>query len=149
MQKGQYYRLFLSINPETLGVIAAAKNMTFHATKQVEESSTKDSTGDALEYEETAKSYEITGSGLVLTPNDTLIANAKNLNNFEQYLLENQTVLWHISKCSGANNRVEEEEILSGEGRLTNLSIQATNKQNAEYNYTIKGYGSFSIVDGA
>lgn len=148
MKKGQYFRLFVALGGDTsFKVIAAAKNMSFHASQQVEESSTKDTTGDALEYESVSKSYEITGSGLVLTPDDTLLTDGVGLDSIETYLQAGNTVNWRISLCSGNNNRVQEEEILYGEGQFTNLSIQAANKQNAEYNYTITGVGSFSVID--
>jgi hypothetical protein len=38
------------------------------------------------------------------------------------------------------------EEIAHGECKCTNLQIQAQNKQNAQYNYTLNGYGP--IVPG-
>jgi hypothetical protein len=46
----------------------------------------------------------------------------------------------------GTNNRTIVEEIAHGQGKLTNLQIQAQNKQNTTYNYTINGYGA--IVSG-
>ena len=47
----------------------------------------------------------------------------------------------------GTNNRTVVETIASGQGKLTNLQIQAQNKQYATYNYTINGYGA--IVPGS
>jgi hypothetical protein len=46
----------------------------------------------------------------------------------------------------GTNNRTVVEEIAQGQGKLTNLQIQAQVKQNTTYSYTINGYGS--IVPG-
>jgi hypothetical protein len=46
----------------------------------------------------------------------------------------------------GTNNRTIVEEIAHGQGKLTNLQIQAQNKQNSTYSYTINGYGA--IVPG-
>ena len=146
MQKGQYIRLLVSIaaNPST--VVAAAKQMALHGSAQTEDSSTKDTTGNALEYEVTGQSYDITGSGLVLTPNDTLLTGAVGLNDFESWL-QDQVLNWKICVMEGTNNRTVVETIASGQGKLTNLQIQAQNKQNATYNYTINGYGA--IVPGA
>jgi hypothetical protein len=146
MQKGQYIRLLVSTaaNPST--VVAAAKQMALHGSAQTEDSSTKDTTGNALEYEVTGQSYDITGSGLVLTPNDTLLTGAVGLNDFESWL-QDQVLNWKICVMEGANNRTVVETIASGQGKLTNLQIQAQNKQNATYNYTINGYGA--IVPGA
>ena len=146
MQKGQYIRLLVSLaaNPST--VVAAAKQMALHGSAQTEDSSTKDTTGSALEYEVTGQSYNITGSGLVLTPNDTLLTGAVGLNDFESWL-QDQVLNWKICVMEGTNNRTVVETIASGQGKLTNLQIQAQNKQNATYNYTINGYGA--IVPGS
>ena len=146
MQKGQYIRLLVSTaaNPST--VVAAAKQMALHGSAQTEDSSTKDTTGSALENEVTGQSYDITGSGLVLTPNDTLLTGAVGLNDFESWL-QDQVLNWKICVMEGTNNRTVVETIASGQGKLTNLQIQAQNKQNATYNYTINGYGA--IVPGS
>ena len=145
MQKGQYIRLLLSTTSNNSKVIAAAKQMTLHASAQTEDSSTKDTTGNALEFEVTGQTYDITGGGLVLTPNDTLLSNAVGLNNFESWL-QDQILYWRICVMNGDNNRTVVEEIAHGQGKLTNLQIQAQVKQNTTYSYTINGYGS--IVPG-
>ena len=146
MQKGQYIRLLLSAaaNPST--VIAAAKQMALHGSAQTEDSSTKDTTGDALEYEVVGQSYDITGSGLVITPNDTLLTGGLGLNDFEGWV-KDQLLYWRICVMEGTNNRTVVEEIAHGQGKLTNLQIQAQNKQTTTYNYTINGYGE--IVPGS
>ena len=146
MQKGQYIRLLLSVaaNPST--VVAAAKQMALHGSAQTEDSSTKDTTGDALEYEVVGQSYDITGSGLVITPNDTLLTGGLGLNDFEGWV-KDQLLYWRICVMEGTNNRTVVEEIAHGQGKLTNLQIQAQNKQTTTYNYTINGYGA--IVPGS
>jgi hypothetical protein len=145
MQKGQYIRLLVSTaaNPST--VVAAAKQMALHGSAQTEDSTTKDTTGTDLEYEVVGQSYDITGSGLVLTPNDTLLTGAVGLNDFENWI-KDQLLNWRICVMEGTNNRTVVEEIAHGQCKLTNLQIQAQNKQNTTYNYTINGYGA--IVPG-
>ena len=145
MKKGQYIRLLLATTANPTTVIAAAKQMALHGSAQTEDSSTKDTTGDALEFEVTGQSYDITGGGLVLTPNDTLLSNAVGLNNFESWL-QDQILYWRICVMEGTNNRTVVEEIAHGQGKLTNLQIQAQVKQNTTYSYTINGYGA--IVPG-
>ena len=145
MQKGQYIRLLLATTANHSTVIAAAKQMALHGSAQTEDSSTKDTTGNALEFEVTGQTYDITGGGLVLTPNDTLLSNAVGLNNFESWL-QDQILYWRICVMNGDNNRSIVEEIAHGQGKLTNLQIQAQVKQNTTYSYTIIGYGS--IVPG-
>ena len=145
MQKGQYIRLLLATTANPSTVIAAAKQMALHGSAQTEDSSTKDTTGNALEFEVTGQTYDITGGGLVLTPNDTLLSNAVGLNNFESWL-QDQILYWRICVMNGDNNRTVVEEIAHGQGKLTNLQIQAQVKQNTTYSYTINGYGA--IVPG-
>ena len=145
MQKGQYIRLLLSTTANPSTVVAAAKQMSLHGSAQTEDSSTKDTTGDALEYEVTGQSYDITGSGLVLTPNDTLLTGGVGLNDFETWV-KDQLLYWRICVMEGTNNRTVVEEIAHGQGKITNLQISAQNKQNSTYNYTLNGYGA--IVPG-
>lgn len=145
MQKGQYIRLLVSVSTNPSTVVAAAKQMALHGSAQTEDSTTKDTTGTDLEYEVTGQSYDITGSGLVLSPDDTLLTGAVGLNDFENWI-KDQLLNWRICVMEGTNNRTVVEEIAHGQGKLTNLQIQAQNKQNATYNYTINGYGP--IVPG-
>lgn len=145
MKKGQYIRLLLATTANPSTVVAAAKQLSLHGSAQTEDSSTKDTTGDALEYEVTGQSYDITGSGLVLTPNDALLTGGLGLNDFEGWV-KDQLLYWRICVMEGTNNRTVVEEIAHGQGKLTNLQIQAQNKQNATYNYTLNGYGA--IVPG-
>lgn len=145
MQKGQYIRLLLATTANPSTVIAAAKQMALHGSAQTEDSSTKDTTGNALEFEVTGQTYDITGGGLVLTPNDTLLTGGVGLNNFESWL-QDQILYWRICVMEGTNNRTVVEEIAHGQGKLTNLQIQAQVKQNTTYSYTINGYGA--IVPG-
>lgn len=145
MQKGQYIRLLVSLATNPTTVVAAAKQMALHGSAQTEDSTTKDTTGTDLEYEVTGQSYDITGSGLVLTPSDELLTGAVGLNDFETWI-KDQLLNWRICVMEGTNNRTVVEEIGHGQGKLTNLQIQAQNKQNATYNYTINGYGA--IVPG-
>lgn len=146
MQKGQYIRLLISLAENPTTVVAAAKQMALHGSAQTEDSTTKDSTGTDLEYEVTGQSYDITGGGLVLTPSDTLLTGAVGLNDFEGWL-KDQVLKWRICVMEGEHNRTIVEEICHGEGKLTNLQIQAQNKQNTTYNYTINGYGALQIGD--
>lgn len=147
MQKGQYIRLLISTaaNPST--VVAAAKQMALHASASTEDSSTKDTTGDSLEHEVTGQSYDITGSGLILTPNDTLLTGGVGLNDFETWVTD-QLLNWKICVMEGTNNRTVDEVICQGQCKCTNLQIQAQNQQVATYNYTLTGYGAISIPSG-
>ena len=145
MKKGQYIRLLLATTSNPSKVIAAAKQLSLHGSAQTEDSTTKDVTGDTLEYDVTGLSYDITGSGLVLTTNDELLTGANGLNDLESWV-KDQLLYWRICVMEGENNRTIVEEIAHGQCKCTNLQIQAQNKQIAQYNYTLNGYGA--IVPG-
>lgn len=151
MTRGQYIRLLLSTTANPATVIAAAKQMSLHLSAQTEESSTKDTTGDAQEFEVVGQSYEITGSGLVLTDNDDLLTGGFGLNSFEDWVANQEyvdTVLyWKICTMEGDNQREVVKTIASGQCKITNLQISAQNKSNATYNFTLAGYGA--IVPGS
>ena len=144
MQKGQYIRLLIATTANPTAVIAAAKQMSLHGSAKTEDSSTKDTTGDALEYEITGMSYDITGSGLVLTDNDSLLSGAKSLNDLEGWV-KDQELYWRICVMEGTNNRSIVEEIAHGTGKLTQLQMQGQSKQNASYNYTLTGQGALAV----
>lgn len=147
MQKGQYIRLLLSTSANPTKVIAAAKEMSLHLSAQTEDSSTKDTTGDWLEYEVTGQSYDISFSALVLTPDDTLGgATANTLNDMLNGVTDN-VLYWKICVMSGTNNRTAGAEICSGTAKLTQLQISAQNKQNATYSGTLTGYDAISVPD--
>ena len=80
MKKGQYIRLLLATTTDPTTVIAAAKTMALHGSAATEDSSTKDTTGDYIENEVTGLSYDISGSGLVLTTTDALNTGAVSAN---------------------------------------------------------------------
>ena len=145
MKKGQYIRLLLATTSNPSKVIAAAKQLSLHGSAQTEDSTTKDVTGDTLEYDVTGLSYDITGSGLVLTTDDALLSGANGLNDLESWV-KDQLLYWRICVMEGEHNRTVVEEIAHGQCKCTNLQIQAQNKQIAQYNYTLNGYGA--IVPG-
>lgn len=151
MNKGQFYRLFI-YDGDTTKAIAAAKDMSLHLSAQTEESSTKDTTGDALEYEVVGQSYEITGSSLVLTDNDVLVAGSSSVNagmGLKDFLTKigDTELTWIIGICSGTNNRTLVTPLFGGTCKLTNLQINGQNKQNATFSYTLTGYGAISIEE--
>ena len=151
MNKGQFYRLFLYDN-STAKAIAAAKDMSLHLSAQTEESSTKDTTGDALEYEVVGQSYEITGSALVLSDDDVLVAGGtgvnpgRGLNDFMTKIGDTE-LSWIIAICEGSHNRTLKTPLFSGTCKLTNIQVNAQNKQNATFSYTLTGYGAITIEE--
>lgn len=149
MKKGQYFRLLLSSTANPTKVIAAAKQMSLHLSAQTEESSTKDTTGDALEYEVVGQSYEITGSALVITDNDTLGGSSANTLDTMLDLLGDTLLYWKICLMEGTNNRTVSTEVFNGTAKLTNLQVDAPNRQNTTYSYTLTGYGALAVSSAA
>lgn len=144
MEKGQYIRLLLASTATPTKVIAAAKEMSLHLSAQTEESSTKDTTGDAMEYDVTGQSYDITGSALVLTDDDTLLTGANGLNDMLSQLSDTP-LYWRIAYVSGTNNRTVGTVIAQGQCKLTQLQLNGQNKQNATYSFTLNGYGAIEV----
>jgi hypothetical protein len=144
MKKGQYLRLLLatSANPST--VIAAAKTMALHGSATTEPSSTKDTTGDDLEFEVTGLAYDISGSGLVLSTDDPLNTGANSANDVLN-MLGDTVLYWRICLMEGTNNRTIVSDVANGQAKLTQWSAQAQNKQNVSYNYTLTGFGQLNV----
>ncbi len=143
MKKGQYIRLLLSTTSDPDSVIAAAKQMALHGSAQTEDASTKDTTGDAQEFEITGLSYDISGGGLILTDTDSLNSDAVTLDDFESWV-KDQTLYWRICVMNGERNRTIVSTIASGTAKLTQLQMQGQSKQNATYNYTLTGVGGIT-----
>jgi len=143
--KGQYYRLFLSTAANPDKVIAAAKTMSLHGSLQTQESSTKDTTGDALEYEAVGQSYDISGSALMVHTDDTeSTVEGMLLEDFIDWV-KNQSLYWRICLCNSVNNRTITREIAYGTCKCTQLQMQGQNRQNAQFSYTLQGVGKPTI----
>lgn len=144
MTKGQYIRLLVSTTQAgTKTVIGAAKELTLHVSSQVEESSTKDTTGEWLEQEVVGLTYDISSMQLVLTDDDTLLSNGLAT---MQAAYKNGTLLyWQIANMSGTNNRTKGAVICSGTGYVTQLTINAQNRQNATCQVAIGGKGAMTV----
>lgn len=143
MKKGQYIRLFIGTAAASVGVIGAAKEMTLHVSSQIEESSTKDTTGDWLEQEVTGLSFDISSQQLVLSEDDNMLSNG--VNTLEQLYLAGTKVYWKIANVSGDNNRTVGASIASGTGYIQQLTINAQNKQNATCQFSLTGYGELTV----
>lgn len=143
MEKGQFIRLVLATTATPTKVIAASKQMSLHGSAATEEDTTKDTTGNATEFDVTSLSYDITGMALVLTDDDTLISSANSLNDFITNF--GAELYWRIVTVSGTNNRTIGAEICSGKAIITNLQMQGQNRQKAQFSYTLKGVGAIAL----
>ena len=146
--KGQFVRLFLSDDNSAAPakVIAAAKTLSLHVSMSLESASTKDTPGNFDIQEPTALNYDITTSALV-RGGDTITSAVlgQDLASIEEIYEDGTPVKWQIANVSGDNQRTKGSVIVSGSCLLTQLSIQAQNRQNATYQATLTGYGAYTV----
>ena len=146
--KGQFVRLFLgSDNTATpAAVIAAARSLSLHVSMSLESATTKDTTGDWDVQEPTSLSYDISTSALVRS-GDTITSQVvgKSLSDLEEIYEDSTPVKWQIANVSGDNNRTKGSVIASGSCVITQLNIQAQNRQSATYDATLNGYGAYTV----
>lgn len=150
MTKGQYIRLFLGSDNTTAPakVIGAAKQLTLHISCTVEVATTKDTVGDWDVQEVTEISYDISSNALVRSGDTiTSLVDANGLSDLETIYEAGNPVKWQIANVSGANNRTKGAVICSGSCIVSQLSINAPNRQSADYTATLNGVGQ--IVVGA
>ena len=146
--KGQFVRLFLSSDNTAApaAVIGAAKTLSLHVSLQMESSTTKDTAGDWDVQEPLGLSYDIT-SGALMRSGETITSavGAKGLADLETIYEAGTPVKWKIANVSGDNNRTASSTIVSGSALLTQLTLNGPNRQNADYQATLNGYGEYEV----
>lgn len=143
MDKGQHLRLVITSGTSN-AVIALATTMSLHLSAQTEDSTTKDTTdttGAWNEYDVTGRSGEIQFGALVASGTD---AAAKTLADAIDGITDTP-INWKIALVSGTNNRTVGKTVCSGQGKFTNVSISAQNRQKATYTGTINIYGAVAV----
>lgn len=146
--KGQFVRLFLSSDNSATPakVIAAAKELQFHVSLQLENSTTKDTEGSWEAQEPTALNYDITTTALVRSGDSvTSSVQGQGLADLEDIYEAALPVKWQIANVSGANQRTKGSVIASGSVVVTALTINAPNRQTATYNATLTGWGAYTV----
>lgn len=146
--KGQFVRLFLSDDntDAPVKVIAAAKTLSLHVSMSLENATTKDTPGSWEVQEPTALNYDITTSALV-RGNDTITSSVagQDLASIEEIYEAGTPVKWKIANVGGDNQRTASSTIISGSCLLTSLQITAQNRNNATYQATLTGYGTYTV----
>ena len=146
--KGQFVRLFLgsdnTATPAT--VVAAALNLSLHVSLQLEDSTTKDTTGDYVVQEPVSLSYDISTSALVRSGESVgSLVGGKGLSDLETIYENSTPVKWQIANVSGTNNRTKGSVIASGSCILSQLTINAAVKTNATFEAQLQGYGDYTV----
>ena len=124
--------------------IAMATSCTFHVSAQMEDSSTKDSTGDWQEQEVTGLSWDASTDSLVtLTDNGS---NGELPQDLLSLIINKTAVTLTFDQTNGTNNRTGMNSAIkrSGTAYLTDLSIQAANRQNSQLSCQFQGTGPLS-----
>lgn len=124
--------------------IAMATSCTFHVSAQLEDSSTKDSTGDWQEQEVTGLSWDASTDSLVtLTDNG---ANGELPVDLLSLIINKTTVTLTFDQTSGANNRIGANSAIkrSGTAYVTDYSLTAPNRQNSTLTVQFTGTGALA-----
>ena len=144
--KGQFVRLFLSDSSNPALVIAGAKTLSLHVSLSLESATTKDTTGNWDVQEPTGLSYDISTNALV-SSGETITSGVggQTLATLMDFYEASTLMYWQIANVSGANQRTKGSVIVSGQARITSMSINAANRQVATYDTTLSGYGDYSV----
>lgn len=139
--KGQFVRLVV-MDTSTPTVIAAAKELSLHVSLTLEDSTTKDTTGDWQVQEPTAINYDISTNALVESGETiTSSVDSYGLSDLMTLYEAGQPFGWEIANTSGDNNRTIGTVIAQGNALLTTLTVNAPNRQAASYTAQLTGYG--------
>lgn len=146
--KGETIRLFLGSDNTTTpaAVIAAAQQLSLHVSMQMENASTKDTDGDWDIQEPTGLSYDISTTALVRSGETISSAVAgKSVADLISIYEASTPVKWQIANVSGDNHRTKGSVIASGSVVVTQLTLNAQNRQNATYSAQLTGWGAYTV----
>ena len=123
--------------------VAYAQTCTLHASQNLEESSSKDSTSGATEQTPTGYSWDISCDALYSVDTD---ATGVNGSQALDLVLGMQRVQVEFEQTSGAKNRVPVTGAVkySGYGYVNDISLTAGNRANSTYSIQVQGDGELS-----
>ena len=124
--------------------IAMATSCTFHISAQLEDSSTKDSTGDWQEQEVTGLSWDAQCDALVtLTDNGT---NGELVTDLMSLMIAKTLVTLTFDQTAGTNNRTGQNAAIkrTGSAFISDIQITAQNRQNSTHTVQFQGTGALA-----
>lgn len=124
--------------------IAMATSCTFHVAAQMEDSSTKDDTGNWQSQEVTGLSWDASTDSLVtLTDNGS---NGELPQDIFTAMIAMTPVTLTFDTTAGTNNRVAQNGALkkSGQAYISDISITAANRANSTMTVQFQGTGALS-----
>ena len=124
--------------------IAMATSCTFHVSAQLEDSSTKDSVGDFQEQEVTGLSWDAQTESLVTLEDNG--SNGELPQDLLSLMINKTKVTLTFDQTNGANNRVGMNSVIkkTGQAYITDMSVQAANRQNSTLSVQFTGTGPLS-----
>ena len=124
--------------------IAMATSCTFHVSAQMEDSSTKDSTGDWQEQSVVGLSWDAQTDSLVtLTDNGS---NGELPQDLLSLIINKTAVTLTFDQTTGTNNRTGTNSAIkkSGQAFINDVQITAANRQNSTLSVQFAGTGALS-----
>lgn len=147
--KGEKVRLFLSSDGTTApsSVVAAAQNLALHVSLSLENSTTKDTSGEWICQEPTELNYDISSTALVRS-GDTITSQVggKSFADLETLYEAGTPFLWKIANVGGDNNRTASSTIVSGSILITQLEQSSPVDQPSKYTMQAVGYGDYTVA---
>jgi len=124
--------------------IAMATSCTFHVSAQLEDSSTKDSVGDFQEQEVTGLSWDAQTESLVTLEDNG--SNGELPQDLLSLMINKTKVTLTFDQTAGTNNRVAQNSAIkkTGQAYITDMSVQAANRQNSTLSVQFTGTGPLS-----
>ena len=143
MKKGQNFRLFLDDQ-----CVAASKTCSFEETAELEDISTKDSTGSAKQNSIKGKSWNGSVDALVLNTSET---DAKSLVYFIKQIVSGMPVSVKFTETEGDQNRTQVDEaqneyILTGKVLINDVTIKSTVNEEITISIKFMGYGALAKI---
>ena len=138
MKKGQNFRLFIDDK-----CVAASKTCSFEETAELEDISTKDSTGSAKQNSTKGKSWNGSADALVLNLNDS---SALNFENLISKIIKGTLVSVKFTETEGDQNRTivsadKNEITVRGNALINDLTIKSTVNEEITVAIKFMGYG--------
>ena len=143
MKKGQNFRLFLDDQ-----CVAASKTCSFEEIAELEDISTKDSTGSAKQNSIKGKSWNGSVDALVLNTSET---DAKSLVYFIKQIVSGMPVSVKFTETEGDQNRTQVDEaqneyILTGKALINDVTIKSTVNEEVTISIKFMGYGALAKI---
>ena len=138
MKKGQNFRVFIDDK-----CVAASKTCSFEETAELEDISTKDSTGSAKQNSTKGKSWNGSADALVLNLGDS---GALNFENLITKIIKGTLVSVKFTETEGDQNRTivsadKNEITVSGNALINDLTIKSTVNEEITVAIKFMGYG--------